>query len=368
MARSDTLHHETDVLTLLSRNGPGDVWNKCLDRIWEGEKCRHKAATALLSLARVNKSMRSFFMDQGVWERACRHIAGMCDTPQTISSALLCDANIQWRDRLRLYCFTGCMWCGAARIRKIYPQYGVRVCDGCLRERSVNEFQLEKEYGVKRQDLLDLPSHEVGYYNRYSGQGSMACFLWEDVLRKHGVTSREDLRRLAEHVEDESVSWDTLTPIQRGALRWRDVIAAAEDIIGPYVDRKILLQCPSVTHAASKTNRRFSDRQKRHMEAGVRLQYEELLSQQSLMQENKLRVLSDLGKLINKRHFTPQQREALHRFLDPPIKPIPFIRGTYRYVVKCPSCNSGHWSMTNTVGLLDHFVSKHLVDATKEME
>ena len=358
-----------DLLTRLCRDAPAEVWDKCLDAVWEGESCRKGGASALLALPRVNRQLRGAMGAAApVWGRACLRAAGLPGTPPTVSEALLDELRVRHaRDRLRLACFTGCMWCGAARIRKAYPRYGVRACDACLRSRSVSEFELEREYGVGRGGLDGLPSHMAPFYNRFGGQGDMECFLWDDVLRKHGVSSREELKRLAGRVDDESAPWASFTRLQKEALRWRDVVSAAEEIVGAGVERALLVRCPSVRDAASKLGRRFSERQKSNMAERVRSEYAGLVAERDLLSDApriQAKLRDKLAERCERRRCTPEEREALRQCLVGRLSFDVRVAATgVKVEARCPVCR-GCWGKTQ--GLLDHFSAMHLADAARE--
>lgn len=93
-------------------------------------------------------------------------------------------SELTYLQRLHLLLDTGCQRCGTPRITKIYWPLPVRVCSACIKEITVNEFALKKEYMV--QNYKDNRHMIVGYYSYNNGEGKMKVYLKKHVESKIG--------------------------------------------------------------------------------------------------------------------------------------------------------------------------------------
>lgn len=91
---------------------------------------------------------------------------------------------------LSLYLDTGCQRCGQLKIRKVYPEYGLRICNICFEELTIRCYEL-KPYGIPVTILQNLPSVTVSAWSRRFGANSYQCYLLSDILQKIGCSLKE---------------------------------------------------------------------------------------------------------------------------------------------------------------------------------
>lgn len=372
-------------MDLLSRlSSEPDLWEKVLDGLVATAPQRQLLPATVLSLSQVSRALNRGLDDSNtIWEKVCKTIGDLAKTPETVSSILLktdpAATDASARDRLRLSCFTGCMLCGKARIRKIYWQYKIRVCDTCLRDSSVSEYDLRDTYGIQLGDLCSLPSHKVGFYNPYKGAGTFSCFMWDDVLRLKGASSKTELRQLAERVEDDSLDWDLYTAIQKEGLRKRDVEAAVRERL-PDEDMDVVKKLPSYGKAEANTKTRFSASAATRLIENLKHELDDLekergleVKRQRLLLNGELADAAKQSSLNVLRHAVEKAKnwkvfktrpEKFGGFQEELMKAVAELRPdlateSLDCALRCPACRTV-WEPSRVQGLVYHYINRHM--------
>ncbi len=170
-----------------------------LDRI-----ARACGAAALFNLACTDRFWASFLNDshdlwQDFWENK------VCDTAKRRVTDEALAGAISAKQRLRLVGFTGCVFCGAKRIRKVYWEFAVRCCTDCLHARTISDYRVTHDYAVPADALAGLPFVTTEMWSRGHGTYTVK-FHWRDHIvpllrRYHGVDSFEEYARRKQEAE-----------------------------------------------------------------------------------------------------------------------------------------------------------------------
>ena len=127
--------------------------------------------------------LRSDGEDAPWWRRAWERFLGAQTGARLLEGPEAPPASVGAREKLRLCCATGCLRCGAPRVRKVYWEFRTRLCGGCLTALTVRDY----EFPASRvSELEGLPSRRVDVYqNRY------LLFMRADVTRRLGAEAVE---------------------------------------------------------------------------------------------------------------------------------------------------------------------------------
>jgi hypothetical protein len=85
--------------------------------------------------------------------------------------------NLTYLQRLCLLLEKGCQRCGVKRIRKIHWPIPIRVCNSCIREITISEYNLRKQYLITN---FTYPIFTIVRYFEYN----MKCYLIKDVEKQ----------------------------------------------------------------------------------------------------------------------------------------------------------------------------------------
>ena len=167
--------------------------------------------------------LRSDGEDAPWWRRAWERFLGAQTGARLLEGPEAPPASVGAREKLRLCCATGCLRCGAPRVRKVYWEFRTRLCGGCLTALTVRDY----EFPASRvSELEGLPSRRVDVYqNRY------LLFMRADVTRRLGAAAveavdaaraarEERARRALEAAEAVRARWEAERP-RREAERVR---------------------------------------------------------------------------------------------------------------------------------------------------
>jgi hypothetical protein len=118
-----------------------------------------------------------------VWGRLLRALGATVsgrDFGEALSRARRGD--VTFKRALQITGDTGCELCGTGRIRKVYWEFQRRCCQSCLQENTVSDYRLEREFGLRRVDLLGLPFMRVEMYRPRMGEYTLR-FFWKTEER-----------------------------------------------------------------------------------------------------------------------------------------------------------------------------------------
>lgn len=82
---------------------------------------------------------------------------------------------------LELLLDKGCQRCGKPRIRKIIPEFAIRVCQDCRDEISISEYRLREDYGIDSSVLVSLPFVTAKLWNSFYGDYVIKIYWKKDI-------------------------------------------------------------------------------------------------------------------------------------------------------------------------------------------
>jgi hypothetical protein len=184
-------HLKNKEQTIIEQNGTRitDIPNDCLlilissiakHTVRANIKSPNNAAKALVNLAMSNKTFYNL-IDDNIWNIAWNTYKELHDTNNG-------NNTMQSKDKILLYALTGCQFCKAPRIRKVYEEFGVRCCKECLYERTISDYRLKTDFGINLNQLSNLPFTTADLYSRYNGSYSLDFYWIEDVEKMFGRT------------------------------------------------------------------------------------------------------------------------------------------------------------------------------------
>jgi hypothetical protein len=95
------------------------------------------------------------------------------------------------KGRLKLHWMTGCQFCKAPRIRKVYREFNVRCCKSCLYARTISDYQLEKVHLVNLSRLKSLPFTSADLWSRSAGSYRLNFYWTDSVVQILGRSLKE---------------------------------------------------------------------------------------------------------------------------------------------------------------------------------
>lgn len=118
---------------------------------------------------------------------------------QTAWDAFVCDYPVlstikspsSPKEKLKLHWMTGCQFCKAPRIRKVYTEFNVRCCKDCLYVRTISDYQLEKVHLVNLNLLKSLPFTSADLWNRSVGSYRLNFYWTDSVIQLLGRPLKE---------------------------------------------------------------------------------------------------------------------------------------------------------------------------------
>lgn len=115
-----------------------------------------------------------------IWNKAIEQTKISYSIPSTINLP---------KDRIfSLLSFIGCEICHKQRIRKIYWEFGIRVCHNCLEKITISDYRLKHDYNINSEIIHKLPSISRTLWARYVGTYSLDFYLIKDIERVIGKT------------------------------------------------------------------------------------------------------------------------------------------------------------------------------------
>lgn len=217
---STTTNHVTCLLNL-----PNDVLCIVLENIASHvtRASINKPQLAIKTLARLSSTCKDLNCmidrdpDDAVWQSAW-------NTFQTASTTTIIPPSTSKmcaKKLLMLHSMTGCEFCKAPRIRKIYTEFGVRCCKTCLFERTLSDYRLKTDYFVNVQSRLQhLPYTTCELWSRYAGSYTLRFYWKTQVEDKLGVSldifaKEETDRRQKAAFEAQRIAQEAAIEVQR---------------------------------------------------------------------------------------------------------------------------------------------------------
>jgi hypothetical protein len=118
------------------------------------------------------------------------------------------DLGVTAKRALELTAGTGCELCGARRIRKVHWPFLVRCCQQCLRENTVSDYRLDREFRVNRGGLQGVPHTVVEIFRPRIGRPYTLRFYWKTdpqvcrLLRQRWGLMDEDVVKTSDLLEE----------------------------------------------------------------------------------------------------------------------------------------------------------------------
>lgn len=154
-------------------------------------------------LGAVNKEFANIVKGSGVWSLVRKRLVEFGVVPSSFSSSVS-DTHV-----VSLCLGRGCQMCGTKGIRKIYWEMGggakgCRVCRDCLEENTIENYYIEKEFGVigARRITAGLPRIEVQSYRPRIGNIILTFFWYDDVFSDDTREKREHARMCVENEQN----------------------------------------------------------------------------------------------------------------------------------------------------------------------
>jgi hypothetical protein len=101
-----------------------------------------------------------------------------------------------------------CCFCGKARVRKVYPEYGnIVACETCIRERTISHYRLKTEFFVDLSLLNDVPYITKRFWARYVEEYTLKFYWIEAVQQKLQIDDLSQYRdrKIAEREAEQRV-------------------------------------------------------------------------------------------------------------------------------------------------------------------
>jgi len=152
-------------------------------------KNKSAAVKSLIMLSMTCKTMHNL-IDENVWNEAYDAYNAVDRRELSSNEALLLE-KLSSKDRLVLFSHTGCQFCKAPRIRKVYPEFGVRCCKDCMQERTISSYRLSKDHLVNSDVYKGLPSITRDMYAHGVGSYTLTFYWLKDVEDRLGKTLQE---------------------------------------------------------------------------------------------------------------------------------------------------------------------------------
>jgi hypothetical protein len=86
---------------------------------------------------------------------------------------------------LNLVVETGCEFCNAKRIRKVYWPFKVRLCESCLYSNTINSVTVISDYGLAKHHFIDRPHNTRNMYTPHTGSYTSYFYWKSDVLKRY---------------------------------------------------------------------------------------------------------------------------------------------------------------------------------------
>lgn len=161
------------------------------------------ALRSLIALSATNKFVHQL-VESDAWQSAWQTYCAIGGFVVTNYRTLSC------KDRLLLVSLTGCQFCKAPRIRKIYSEYDVRCCEKCLHERTISDYRLKTDFRICGNMLLGFPYRLEQLYSRHHGTYEVKFYWRAHVEERIGMPLQEYML-LAQDKERQKREADIMT-------------------------------------------------------------------------------------------------------------------------------------------------------------
>jgi len=131
----------------------------------------------LLEFCKTNHYYSQYLQNISNWKFIWNKI--IIDRPSALTEYNKYYKNLDYKIRVRLAGFTGCMFCNNKKIRKVYWEHNVRSCKNCMIERTISDYYIPSQ--LDKNLYINLPHNTIQMYTRYNGYFTVN-FYWKKTI------------------------------------------------------------------------------------------------------------------------------------------------------------------------------------------